>query len=701
MNKKRKKYRYRILSVMLAGVCMFGSTPVMVYGQEEDTEYVDVQVKNVDRQIEEISGEHQVLALVYLCDTYDVRNAASYEAETVVTIKSGQSVIITGMELAEGTLWYEVQLGLDDTEYTGYIQKENLAFSDEKLIQAEETFLSEISLNYLGSSGYSDIDYFPESYRKFLTELKTNHPNWTFVPMNTGLDWNEVVESQMYQDRSLVPSNSDSSWIRGGYSSSWSLASEEIVKHYLDPRNYLNDTNIFAFEQLTYNASYHTEEAVQKILNSTFMSGEIPGEGMTYAGAFWNIGTSLGVSPFHLACRVYQEQGQGTSPLISGTYSGYENLYNYFNIGASGSTNQEIYANGLKRAREYGWTTRYASLYGGAQVISQNYILKGQDTLYLQKFDVDPSYYGLYYHQYMQNIMAPASESANIKKAYSNTGSTDNVFVFKIPVYDNMPSTRCVKPGEPEEVVPVDRTAVTNFVTRLYAVALGREPDEAGLNSWVDIISNREITGAQAAYGFIFSDEFKNKNLNDGAYVDILYRTLFDRTADEGGRSGWLDILDNGLSREYVFKGFVDSAEFNNLCLAYGIDRGTITLNAARDQNEGITRFVARCYRQVLGRVFETEGLESWCRVIINGSNTPKQVAQSFIFSDEFQLKHLSNEEYVKVLYRTFMGREAEESGLTAWVQVLDSGREDRRKVLEGFSDSAEFAQIMAGYGLN
>lgn len=699
MIKRGKKHQYKILSLMLAGTVMFGSVSTMVYGQEEET--VDVQVRMVDEQIEEISDDHQVLALVYLCESYDVKTAPSYEAETVAAVKSGQTVIITGMELSEGTLWYEVKFGLNDSEYTGYIQKGNLAFSDETLIQAEEEFLSGISFQNVGSSGYSDIDYFPASYKKFLTELKESHPNWTFVPMNTGLDWNEVVENQMYQDRSLVPASSDSSWIRGYYSSSWSLASEGIVKYYLDPRNYLNDTNIFAFEQLTYNASYHTAEAVQKILDSTFMAGEIPGEGMTYANAFWNIGNSLGVSPFHLACRVYQEQGPGTSPLISGTYSGYENLYNYFNIGASGSTNQEIYVNGLKKAREYGWTTRYASLYGGAQVISENYILKGQDTLYLQKFDVDPSYNGLYYHQYMQNIMAPASESASIKKAYANTGSVDNVFVFKIPVYDNMPSTRVVKPGEPEEVIPVDRTAVTNFVTRLYTVALGREPDEAGLNSWVDVISNREISGAQAAFGFIFSDELNSKNLDDGAYVDILYRTLFDRNADEGGKNGWMDILSNGLSREYVFKGFVDSEEFNNLCSAYGIDKGTITPLAARDQNEGVTRFVARCYRQALGREYETDGLESWCRVIINGSNTPKQAAQSFIFSDEFQQKNLNNEEYVKVLYRTFMGREADEGGLAAWVQVLDSGKEDRSKVLEGFSDSAEFAQIMAAYGFN
>lgn len=700
IKKRRTKGWHSILSLMLAGVLTFGSIPAVVFAEEKGNEDVDVQVRMVDEQIEKISDNHEVLALVYMCESYDVKKDASYEAETVTTVKSGQTVIITGMKLSDDALWYEVKFGQNDSEYTGYIQKGYLAFSDESLLQAEEEFLSEVSFYHLGSSGFSDIDYFPVSYQRFLKELKEMHPNWTFVPMNTGLDWNDVVYNQMYQDRSLVPASSDSSWIRGYYSNSWSLASEGILKHYLDPRNYLNDTNIFAFEQLTYNASYHTESAVQNILNSTFMAGEIPGEGRTYANAFWDIGNSLGVSPFHLACRVYQEQGRGTSPLISGTYSGYEGYYNYFNIGASGATNEAIYTSGLKKAKEYGWSTRFASLYGGAEVISRNYILKGQDTLYLQKFDVDPSYHGLYAHQYMQNIMAPTSESASIKRAYANADSVDNVFVFKIPVYENMPSTRCVKPGEPEEEPIEEEPTVTNFVRRLYTIALGRQPDAAGLNSWVEAITSGEITGAQAAYGFLFSDELKEKNLDNSSYVDVLYRTLLNRYADESGKNGWADILDNGMSREYIFKGFVDSAEFSELCSTYGIEKGTITLLAARDQNEGVTRFVARCYRQALGREYETEGLESWCQVIISGNETPKQVAQSFIFSDEFQLKDLSNEEYVRILYRTFMDREADEEGLAAWIDVLDSGQEDRAKVLEGFSDSAEFAAIMAEYGL-
>ena len=177
------------------------------------------------------------------------------------------------------------------------------------------------------------------------------------------------------------------------------------------------------------------------------MKGLVPGHTKTYAETFYDIGTRLKVSPLHLACRVYQEQGTGESPLISGTYAPYEGYYNYFNIGASGSTNEAIYNSGLKKAQQYGWSTHLRSLEGGAEVLSSNYILRGQDTLYLQKFDVDDKYDGLYWHQYMQNISAPSNEGKNIKNIYEQAGLLDINRIFIIPVFQEMPQVASPYPS--------------------------------------------------------------------------------------------------------------------------------------------------------------------------------------------------------------------------------------------------------------
>ena len=420
---------------------------------EENQEDEDAELREYLREaqegLQEIADPNVIMALVYLCDTYPVRKTSGDDGEVCVDVPSGTTVQITGVDVdSDWNVWYQVSLGQNDRVYSGYIDRNYLAYSDELFLDWENNYFPKIALFSMpGSSVYPDVEQFPESYQASLIKLKQAHPNWFFVKQDTGLNWQTVVDNENYKDRNLISSSMGDAYKNGEYGSGWWYASKAAVEYFLDPRNFLDESRIFQFEQLTYNSSYHTKSAVDTILASTFMKGEIPAEGNTYSSAFFEIGVSLRVSPFHLACRVYQEQGKGTSDLISGTYKGYEGYYNYFNVGATGRTTEAIVKSGLAKAVEKGWDSRYKSLKGGAALVSNDYILQGQDTLYLQKFDVDGSYKGLYWHQYMQNIMAPYTESVMVKRAYTETGSLDNPFVFKIPVYNNMPKEACPKPG--------------------------------------------------------------------------------------------------------------------------------------------------------------------------------------------------------------------------------------------------------------
>lgn len=258
--------------------------------------------------------------------------------------------------------------------------------------------------------------------------------------------------------------------------------------------------------------------------------------------------------------------------------------------------------------------------------------------------------------------------------------------------------------GEPGSVEQVH-----SFVDRLYSLALGRQPDEKGKSDWSNALIENRSSGVDIAYGFVFSDECKGNNLSNTDFVEMLYNVFMDRASDEGGRNAWVSQLDAGVEREKILEGFLFSQEFSEICARYGISMGTLddqpslrdAIGHYRNRNAGLTKFVARCYTQALGRTYEDEGLEAWCRAILTNANTPKEVAQNFIFSDEFVQKNTNSEEYVKVLYRTFFGREADEGGLAGWVEVLESGREDRAKVLEGFSGSVEFSVLLKEFGLN
>lgn len=422
-------------------------------------------IKEAEAAFEELLSEKPLMALLYHTDQYGFRKKADENSAVRATLEIGQTLYINAVTITENDVWYQAQYWLDGTEGAGYVQSAYLAYSDEDWLAWEEKYLFPILT--LGADEYestaygmaaqsmfstyaadtSDISAFPGAYQDALRSLKSAHPNWTFVPMKTGLDFNTAVSSEMGA-KSLIQktdSNASKGWVGDACptESGWYYATKPAVSYHMDPRNFLTESYIFQFEQLTFNSSYHTESAVQGFLNGTFMKGTLSDDtkGRTYARAFYEIGSGRKLSPIHLAARVYQEQGQGTSGLISGTYAGYEGYYNYFNVGVNGSSTAEKIRKGLEYAKSKGWNTRYKSLEGGAATIGNNYILKYQDTIYLEKFNVDKnSPYGVYNHQYMQNIQAPAGESASTRKMYSNAGSLNSAFVFKIPVYDNMPN---------------------------------------------------------------------------------------------------------------------------------------------------------------------------------------------------------------------------------------------------------------------
>lgn len=431
-------------------------------------------VKEAEAAFDLLASEKALMALLYHTDSYGVREEAGEDGKEGARVEIGETLYVKGVRITEDDIWYRVRYLSDGSEGTGYVQSYYLAYADEDWIAWEEEYLRPIlelckeeegSMTYgarafstaLYAADSSDISVFPGSYQSALRELKNTHPNWTFVPMRTGLDFQTAVSKEM-GEKSLIQKtsgNSSKGWVGEPCpsESGWNYATKPAVSYHMDPRNFLTETYIFQFEQLTFNGSYHTEAAVQSFLNNTFMRGTLPDDsaGRTYARAFYEIGSGRKLSPIHLASRVYQEQGQGTSGLISGTYPGYEGYYNFFNVGVNGASTAEKIVKGLTYAKNKGWNTRYKSLEGGASTIGNNYILKGQDTIYLEKFNVNKnSPYGVYEHQYMQNIQAPASESSSTRKMYANAGSINSAFVFKIPVFENMPGSSGEEPDVPD-----------------------------------------------------------------------------------------------------------------------------------------------------------------------------------------------------------------------------------------------------------
>ncbi len=125
---------------------------------------------------------------------------------------------------------------------------------------------------------------------------------------------------------------------------------------------------------------------------------------------------------------------------------------------------------------------------------------------------------------------------------------------------------------------------------------------------------------------------------------------------------------------------------------------GSVFKGTVRAEETGIRGYVERLYSIVLGRQPDPNGIDYWENRMKNGT-TAADCAAGFFNSDEFRSKQLSDEEYVLVLYRAILGREADPTGLEGWTSSLKDGY-PRARVLQGFISSDEFKGICSRYGV-
>ena len=542
-----------------------------------------------------------------------------------------------------------------------------------------------------------------------------------------------------------------------------------------------------------------------------------------------------GISPVYLASKIIQEVGKEGSDSVYGTgHNGlYPGYYNYYNIGAYAADGYDAMGRGLWYAsccdganERYlrPWNTGYKSIVGGAIWQKLNYYEVGQNSLYLMKFNVTPddaSKVGR--HQYMTNIRALENESYKMYQAYKNIDKLQGGLLFKIPVYEGMPSesvhlpmtiglsqyvrdmyksilgvnvqdsvvrswsqqitsdneyaytlafelayhpTVLYKKLSDEEYIkfiykrlldmePTKKSVDTYlkkfeegmtrseyvevilnsssfntrlkkygikkhtfkrtdaqkhydndalFIDRLYSTALGRDTEYGGFEFWVQKVRKEDMTYSTLVQFFVLSEEANNLYKSNSSFVNMLYKAIYDREADEGGYDYWMAYINFGMNRQEVLEGFIGGKEFENLCKRYGGKQGSYHAGTSSGVDKtlnvvGIANFVRRMYVEVLDRKCETDGYRFWGNKIVTHQASGADMARHFVFSQEYLEKETTNKEYVTMLYKAIMGREPEEDGLNFWLKALKSGT-SRETILDEFIRSEEYANICASYGL-
>lgn len=441
-----------------------------------------------------------------------VRSSASTSSTLQEVLYLGTEVQIVSTSAAGGGCsagWYKIKYY---NNKTGFMCKSLIEkYSD--VTRSDSTYC-----NQLKEAG------FPASYCPYLSYLHYKHPSWIFTAENTGVTFLAAINGESEKNYTQIGTNAMAYLASTAISESpnWRTASDAYVAYMLDPRNYLNEQNAFAFEDLSYDSKYHTISAIRSMVSGSYLDND------TYANYFLSAAKTYNVSPVHLAARVKQEggtnsnydsvsgkatgscsftsyvcaryadlndaktggtlndsvnlrNGAGTNNTklttglknekftIYGTFKKYTGegcysgwyrikitrsltgIYNFYNIGAYGDNPVN---RGLKTAAGCvdvndgtPWNTREKAIKYGASFIANGYINKGQNTMYYQKFNTGPNAISnRYTHQYMTNILAPASESLSTYDTYNSLGLLNKAYSFKIPVYNSMPSDPTAHP---------------------------------------------------------------------------------------------------------------------------------------------------------------------------------------------------------------------------------------------------------------
>ncbi len=417
-----------------------------------------------------------------------VRPDANASGDSLGKVLGGTTVKINGEKqgqvVSDGAKSSDVWYNITYNSITGWVSS---------------LYISQIP-DYVPDAAFeAQIAAFPESYKPYLRELHAQYPNWKFYPdviktkkdetdvngtdvtFDEAVDWEiPTNENDIHPGHKLVSASSKKSWFSLGFGAynwqtgewvakdgNWYVASREVVRHYMDPRNYLNSMAIYAFLPQIYNEATQNEEGLNKIIKGTFLEkGYSDPNDTAYGGSYVKVlmaaAKASGVSPYILAGIIIQEQGSGgTSFMISGTYGGTENplygYYNFFNIKTEGDTDEIKAAKGLGHAKEKGWNTRSKAIIEGAKFCANNYLGVGQNTYYYMNFNVkDPN---RLWHQYATNIQDTYGKAQALAKSYIDLKEAE--LDFTIPVYKNMPETTVALPAENDSLNNYYITGIT------------------------------------------------------------------------------------------------------------------------------------------------------------------------------------------------------------------------------------------------
>lgn len=493
-----------------------------------------------------------ILCIIPSIVTVKASSYKEYTAQTIASLglnirssASSSSTIIGSMPLYTVFKYTDQDIRINENDScrewiyvsskNGYICKTYTEVTKTEEIKNDDTEMSQMTDaeydTYLTKQGFDD------TYKTKLKELHKRYPTWVFKGVKTNRDWQEALNAEMKDgfNTYYIDAIRDSAGHEGylntdsyydwsinmfyGYDGNFFLANKPTVAYFMDPRNYLNESSIFMFESLYYDATYQNKESITTILGTS-----------EYNDYIYNAGRENNYSPTALAIKIRQEGTIGRRPtngainvncngkmIYDSTGTLYRApLYNFFNIGAySSPTNADLnglcYAARTNEAYFLPWNTKEKAIKGGTKWIANQYVKVGQYTNYFQKFNVGSAQTDIS-HQYMTNLEDPKSQASILRDLYANNNLLRTSFVFYIPIFNNMPSSTSLPPlGNPNNWLTSLSVTVGDATNSVSSFSGSKTDYQMTVPSTANTVTINSTTVAKTSYVSIQGENRKLK----------------------------------------------------------------------------------------------------------------------------------------------------------------------------------------------
>jgi hypothetical protein len=255
--------------------------------------------------------------------------------------------------------------------------------------------------------------------------------------------------------------------------------------------------------------------------------------------------------------------------------------------------------------------------------------------------------------------------------------------------------------GEPTNLTagsnPAQSSVYDPFINSAYQTFMNRAPDPTGQQYWANQLQSGDTSQRDLLNSFANSAEFQNlyKTTPDRA-VSGLYQSALGRTPDQGGLDYWQQQQQKGMSAQDMLNQFTNSPEFQNV---YDINNAYMNYQGAMatpDQlasahkalssgktmsdveglissaPEATTNFINTAYKNMLGRAPDAAGQQYWSNALNSGAADKTAFLNSLASSAEGG--NYANTQTLDQTFQRLMGRSPNQQEQNDYLSKMAAG---------------------------